>query len=98
MYKAIVALLLLTACSKPTKNIGIIHDYVFFEAQRSCEPHQGLHYIVSDRTTFGKGKENEYPCTDLYKFRCQDGTVIDFDSGTIWCFISQSQLEETLHP
>jgi len=84
--------------SRPyAEHIGMVHDYIFTNATRGCEQHSGLHYIVSVSTIFSKGDKNHpYPCRDYYKFRCQDGTLLDFDDGVGYCFISEEQLQESL--
>ncbi len=77
----------------------MVHDYVINNAIKSCSSHEGLHYIVSMRTVLGKESKNytkDYPCMDLYKFRCQDNTLIEFNSGVTHCFIDQMQLDESL--
>ena len=93
-------LMILSGCSKPKTRIGMVHEYIFHEAERKCAYHQGVHYIVSIETeyaeTTGKMSFNDYPCTSKYKFRCEDGFIIDFDSGGAYCFIEHEQLQETL--
>lgn len=86
-----VVFLFLSGCA--TTHVGIIHDYVFRHGQDACADHEGLHYIVSVKTV-SSGKDSA--CTDLYKFRCQDFSLIEFDSGIKFCFIDQMQVEETI--
>lgn len=87
----VLLFLLLTGCS--TQRIGIIHDYMFRAAEHVCEPHEGLHYIVSISSV--ENKKNS-PCHNLYKFRCQDQSLINFDDGVGFCVIQEMQLSETL--
>ena len=94
-YWSLLGLLLL-GCSHAEKQVSIIHDYVLLKGVKACTNHGELHYIVSTRNIEGKGERDTYPCTDTYKFRCQDGILITFDSGTQYCFISQAQLKESL--
>jgi hypothetical protein len=87
--------LFLSGCSKyPVQNVAIVHDYIVVEGERECSNHSGLHYVVSITTIYGNG--DDYPCSDLFRFRCQDGTLIPFNSGATHCFISQGQLDDTL--
>lgn len=97
----IIFCLLSISCSKyPIQRIGKVHDYEINGAKKSCENHGGLHYIVDIETlskeTTGTMDFNDYPCSDRLKFRCQDDTLINFDTGIGYCFISEIQLQETL--
>lgn len=101
--KYIFYLLLLTSCTKfPQQNIGIIHDYIFENANKMCKLHSGLHYIVSVQTIeseYSKPRNvdfKDYPCTQVYKVRCQDQILFEINDGIAWCFIPQAQLRETL--
>jgi hypothetical protein len=96
MKKLMFLVLLMAGCSTSQKQVSITHDYVFDHAKRGCSTHSGLHYIVSIREIFEPGERETYPCTDRYKFRCQDGTLLDFDSGIAYCFIGEMQIEESL--
>ncbi len=92
-------LMLLGGCSTyPQTRVGIIHEYIFREAEDVCSGNAGLHYIVSINKIEAKSSKDgreDYPCSGEFRVRCQDQTlkIID-DSG--YCFISESQLEETL--
>lgn len=95
--------LLLTGCANfyPQTQIGMVHDYVIDEATRLCGDHRGVHYIVAIKTLYGKSSNrteygDDYPCTDAYRVRCQDGKLRYFDSGAAYCFIDQDQLQKTL--
>jgi uncharacterized lipoprotein YmbA len=90
-YFTLLSALFLTGCA--TTRIGIVHDYVFERAKEACADHQGLHYIVSVNKV---KSDKEYSCEDNYVFRCQDQAAVKFNSGVIWCGISEMQLEETL--
>lgn len=85
----------LTGCQYPKKRIGIVHDYMIENAVRLCSLHGGLHYIVTDTSVLASSN-HEYPCTDIYVVRCQDGSAIKQDTGIEWCFISESQIRESL--
>ena len=79
----------------------MVHDYVIYNANKDCIDHGGLHYIVSINTIEkeSSGREEgwkDYPCSEVFKFRCQDQTLLDFDSGIAWCGISEMQFEESL--
>ena len=93
-----LALLFLVGCTSTHVKIddGIVHDYVFTHATLYCNDHGGMHYIVTRRILFENDDRDRYPCNVTYKIRCQDGTVIDFEDGVAYCFISESQLKETL--
>lgn len=91
----------LTQCSAKGFDPGytrvqIIHDYIFTNGQNACADHEGLHYVVQKTTIKQVGDNEDYPCSEITKFRCQDGTVHNFDTGIGYCFISESQLQETL--
>ena len=75
---------------------------MYENATNLCEQYAGFHYMVhitdiaaeqSDGYEGGK----DYPCIEQTKIRCQDGTLLNFDTGIGFCFIGQSQLEETLN-
>jgi len=81
--------------------VGIIHDYIFENAQKLCESHQGLHYVVVKNTIVSERSQGnigfpDYPCQEIFYFRCQDQTIIPFENGIGYCFIPESQLKETL--
>lgn len=92
-----------TKSAYPKKEIGIIHDYVIAQANSVCNNHGGLHYIVSveeifnQRTDGYKGDHDDYPCTDKPRIRCQDGTLVELNTGVGFCFISVDQVQETLN-
>jgi hypothetical protein len=100
----LLLILFLSGCSSyPVHRTGIVHDYIFINATKMCESHGGLHYIVSDSTIFAKSSERyghgyDYPCEDKFLVRCQDQVLLNFYDGVAWCFISESQLQETLPP
>jgi hypothetical protein len=94
--KYLLPLLFAGCASYPIKYTGIVHDYVFENSKKLCANNGGLHYIVSSETIYEKGKREEYPCEDVYRVRCQDGSLKYFYDGVKYCFISKSQLEETL--
>lgn len=92
--------LFLAGCSSyPVKRVGIIHEYILYGAQKACEKHDGLHYIVTSETIEAEHSSNDrhdYPCHGVYGIRCQDDTLFNFDSEVKWCFISESQLSKTM--
>lgn len=106
MRNIIIISLLLIGCSTyPIKRSNIVHDYIFENAIKMCENHEGLHYILADTTIFAEKShkfaeygddDSDYPCKDTFKFRCQDGTLLNFDDGAGYCFISESQFKETM--
>lgn len=96
MRYLLLTMFLVGCSSYPKHNVGIVHDYVFENAKKLCANNGGVHYIVSNRILFEKGERETYPCTDTYKIRCQDQVLLDFDSEVKYCFISKSQLDETL--
>jgi hypothetical protein len=92
----------LTCPSKyPQHRVNITHQWIFEWANRLCERHEGLHYIVTDTmiyskdSTTGYGK-NDYPCYEIHYFRCQDGALIKFPDPATHCFISEDQIDDTL--
>lgn len=88
---------LLVSCSSyPRHRVGMVHDYVFKQAEDACRSHEGLHYVVSIRDIYSEGEDKDYPCADSFKIRCQDGTLLTLDDGIGYCFISEMQLEESL--
>lgn len=89
--------LLLAGCASdfPIERTGIIHGYIIRKAIDMCANHEGLNFIISKSTIFSKGKSGEFPCKDVYKFRCQDGTTLDYDEGAEYCVISEAQIKET---
>lgn len=107
MKKLLILSLLMVGCTSApyAKRVGIVHDYIIKRAELSCAKNGGLHYIVEDTTILAK-KSHEYdeyghddedfPCTELYKFRCQNRTILYFHSGVGHCFISEDQLLKTL--
>lgn len=101
LFIACLFLTLIGCSSYPVKRVGIIHDYVFTNANRACKDHDGLHYIVVSETIEAKsteryGHSDDYPCSSVHGFRCQDGTLHKFYDGIGYCFISESQLDETM--
>ncbi len=74
--------------------MNIIHDYVFHNAINMCSEHGGFHYILQINDI---SKKENYPCKETIKIRCQDGSLLNFDSGIGYCFIGELQLEETLN-
>src|SRR5690606_2762966 len=74
----------------------IVHDYIFERGKDACAEHQGFHYVVAQTEIKEIGPSADYPCRQTVKFRCQDGTVHNFDTGVGFCFISESQLKKTL--
>lgn len=95
----LIILLSLSGCSSyPKTNIGMVHDYIFQYAEKNCSTHQGLHYIVSIQN-IEKGEidgYHDYPCTEVYKIRCGDQTLLTYDDGAGFCSIPKMQLDETL--
>jgi hypothetical protein len=99
----LLLLVLLIGCSSyPVKRTAIVHDYIFTNAQKTCANHGGLHYIVVSETIesdssgrFDDGSK-DYPCRSIHGFRCQDQTLFKFNDGVAYCFISESQYEETM--
>ena len=90
-------LLLLTGRSTyPQQNVGIVHDYIIRNAQKICASHSGLHYIVSVQTIMDKGEREDYPCTEVFKVRCQDQVLLQINDEIAWCFIPKMQLDESL--
>lgn len=77
------------------QRVGIVHDYIFNHATKQCKDHGGLHYVVAQNIITGSEKDY-YPCHDVYKFRCQDQSLFDFDDGIGYCGISESQIKESL--
>jgi hypothetical protein len=91
----IILMFFLTGCSTyPKERIEIVHDYIFYNGTKVCESHEGLHNIVS-KTTLFDGEAKSYPCHKDIKFRCQDGSLHEFETGIGFCFISEMQLDET---
>jgi hypothetical protein len=79
------------------KRVGIIHDYVFTNAENICKTHNGLHYVVQVTDIEEVGSDKNYPCSEKTQFRCQDGTLHTFETGVGYCFISEMQLDDTLN-
>lgn len=93
--------LLLSGCAYPVKRTAIVHDYIFYNAQKMCKDHDGFHYVVPVQTTEAEstgrlGHDKDYPCHDIYAVRCQDQTLLFFNDGVGYCFIRESQYEETM--
>lgn len=86
--------------SYPKRQINITHNYIYRNAVEMCTNHEGFHYMVHitdiEAKTSSGGIEENYPCSEQTKIRCQDGTLHNFDTGISYCFIGQMQLEETL--
>lgn len=102
--KFLISLLLivLSACSKyPIVRIGVVHDHVWRNAERLCvEQGSSLHYVVTNSKIYSLESikdDEDYPCSDDYVFRCQNGRDIKYNSGTTHCFIQEYQLEESLN-
>lgn len=101
-----VLTLLLHGCSLapfyrfPAMHVGMVHDYIYEAARQECAQHLGLHYIVSLQTiemqNSGHSDFDDYPCTNTYRFRCQDGALLTYNDGMRYCYIPQEQLQETL--
>jgi hypothetical protein len=91
----IISLLLLAGCSKTEVYTGIVHDYIFKNAEKICKLHGGVHYIVSNMT-IAIDKDRRFPCDDTTLIRCQDQTLHNFEDGIGYCFIPRSQIKETL--
>ena len=79
------------------KRVGIIHDYIFINAEKTCKVHDGLHYVVQVTDIEEVGSDKNYPCSEKTQFRCQDGTLHTFETGVKFCFISEMQLDDTLN-
>lgn len=92
--------LILTGCLQKETYIGIVHYYIIDNAIKICKNNGGLHYIVAKEIITAKdgnyGNNGSYPCSDTYKIRCQDDSLHDFDDGAVFCFISRSQIKESL--
>lgn len=95
----ILALSLLTGCATVTqsrKQHLMVHDYVIDWANHLCEGHEGLHYIVPMSTPITKGSWAPM-CEDLFRIRCQDEYLIEFDAGEGCCdCVSKMQWDETM--
>jgi hypothetical protein len=104
LFLTLTLSLYLASCAYPQKRVGIIHDYIFTMADNTCRLHSGLHYVVSDNTLYSKTSgrdrhdddDDDYPCHEIFYFRCQDGSVTKYDDEIGHCFIPESQLQETL--
>jgi len=95
MKFSLITILLLVGCAtKQIHNIGLVHNYIFYNAVKMCANHGGLHYIVTDVSMADDNTSN--PCDEKIKIRCQDQVLLDFNSGVKYCFIQRMQLEETL--
>lgn len=82
---------------KPPKvrsTVGIVHDYIIKEAIKSCGGEDNFHFIVEVSETMLDG--DKYPCSGKYIFGCQDGRKITFNDGAAYCFISESQIQDSL--
>lgn len=75
---------------------NIVHDYVFENGVKECKSHGGLYYVVTKTDIKEIGPNEDYPCKETIKFRCQDHTLISFDTGVGYCFIQEGQLKESL--
>jgi hypothetical protein len=85
----------MSGCATHTaKRVNIVHDYVLNRATETCTDHGGLHYVVTNSSVEDDG--DSYPCKNTFAFRCQDQTLHKFNDGVAYCFISESQLQETL--
>ncbi len=93
--KLAALVLLITGCAHYTTRSNIIHDYIFFNAEKLCASNGGLHYIVAT-TKVETNSDWRYPCEEKFQIRCQDQSIKNFSSGVAWCFISESQFKETL--
>lgn len=85
---------LFMGCTSNIVRTGIIHDYIFIAGQKTCSTHEGLHYVVQE-TSLNPNPDDK-PCNEVTKFRCQDGSLHNFETGTKYCFISELQLNDTL--
>jgi hypothetical protein len=64
-----------------------------------CKDHNGMHYIVHESKILAeetKGYDKDYPCEERTLSRCNDGSLQQFETGITHCFISESQLDDTL--
>jgi hypothetical protein len=99
--KYLLVMLLTVGCvSYPKTRISIVHDYIFQNGVRMCEPYAGLHYVVAIQEILAESSEGseskDYPCSKIYSIRCQDGTLLTFRSEVTYCFIQEMQIQETL--
>jgi hypothetical protein len=77
----------------PIKRIGKVHEYQFYNSEKACKDHDGLHYILDIEDI----KNSKLDCDDAYYARCQDGKLIRIDYRMkAYCGISEFQLNETL--
>lgn len=82
----------------PRKHTLMVHDYIIEYANRICEIHNtSLHYIVPIPTEIKFRKSDDAECQDLYKIRCQDESIYEFDSGASACYgVGDGQWNETM--
>jgi len=83
----------------PYTRIAIVHEYMFENAIELCKEHMGMHYMVHESKILAeqtKGYDKDYPCEERTLIRCQDGTLQKFETGVTHCFVSESQLDDTL--
>ena len=87
------------ASTSKVKQDLMVHDYVIEHAQHFCEGHEGLHYIVPIPTVSTKTHWGDIDCEDIYKIRCQDNYLIEFNTGASGgCFdgVGHMQWDETI--
>lgn len=89
---SLICFLMLSGCA--TYRTGIVHDHMIAQMLKDCDNHGGPHYVVQhvEVNTLRKDK----PCSGSYVISCQDGAKIVIDDGVSFCFISESQIEESL--
>ena len=84
----------------PYTRLAIVHDYMFENALELCKDHKGFHYMVHESKILAKetkGYDSDYPCEERTLIRCQDGSLQRFETGVAHCFISESQIDDTLN-
>lgn len=101
MKYLLLFLCILGCSSKVHHRTAIVHDYIIENATDMCKDHMDLHYIVVDQVVLEEVIQfsymhQRYPCHTNFIFRCQDGTALPFSDGVGYCFISESQLKESL--
>lgn len=91
----------LFGCNNKRQHVGIVHDYVINNAIKACDNNGGLHHIVQKMDIYADKSNslvdfNDYPCSEVFYFTCQDQTVFKFKDGIAFCFIPESQIQETI--
>lgn len=96
-YILFLSLFTILGCSTSYKRVGIIHEYIITAALNKCENHGGLHYITKITDIEEVGLNKDYPCSEYTKFRCNDGSLQNYETEVGYCFISEMQLDDVIN-